>query len=308
MFKLITGENKDIEVVFNRNKNEQIASYLYRRDKCIEKVMYRDTDIINFNHIVEEYIIYYVVGYIRDSHTKEVTISNREYFYIKNGDLIQIPKNILFESDNVLINFYDQKSDITFITFNGTKTTKKTKSFGLNFVLENGWNCICVHQDQDSQYQELSENDFYDAVKNSIVNKEVYNYGVSLGGYCAIYYAGIINANVIAGSPKNSAHPNYLNERFKSLKFNHVDIKDTQKTGKRIVILYDPYQLEDVRFIGNEVLPFYKNSFLVPLPKAGHRVLESISEKNILKKYIISIVNNKKTFEVNNDLLRSFNS
>lgn len=46
----------------------------------------------------------------------------------------------------------------------------------------NEWNLISVAQDNDTQYQSLSLEEFYDAVKPIIVGKEVYTYGASLGG------------------------------------------------------------------------------------------------------------------------------
>lgn len=134
----------------------------------------------------------------------------------------------------------------------------------------------------------------------------MYTYGVSLGGYCAVYYAGIINANVIAGSPKNSAHPRYLGPRFKKLKFKHKNIQDITRSTGNAVILYDPYQLEDVSFINNEILPLYPNAFFLALPNAGHRILEPLARKKLLKNYIYSLVNSTDYFLINNELLRKY--
>lgn len=305
MIKSIDTINKKIKISFNRKNHEKIAAYLYRRDKCVEKVMYVDQDSIEFDHVVDN-SIYHIVGYIRDVNHHEVTVEVSNYFLPLNEGYREIYSKVLLESPNVLITSYDQGSDITFITFNGTRTTKKTKSFGLNFVLEQGWNCICVHQDNDSQYQDLSLELFYEAVKDYIIDQKVFTYGVSLGGYCAIYYGGIINAKIIVGSPKNSAHPEYLHERFEKLSFRHKNIIETPKSQQELVILYDPFQLEDVKFIGNEILPHYSEAILIPLLKAGHRVFEPLARKRLLKNYIRLLVSSSDIFFVNNSLLREY--
>lgn len=306
MIELIDQVNGKIKLYFNSRQTVKIAAYLYRRDECVEKIMYQEGENILLSTDIEEGIIYYVVGYIRDIHTKEITSSEKIYFYSCNGKIINVETSILLESDNVLIRSYDQGSEITFVTFLGTRTTKKTKPFAMNFAIENGWNCISVHQDNDTQYQELSTQQFYDAVHNSVDGKTVFMYGVSLGGYCAVYYAGIINANVIAGSPKNSAHPKYLGERFHSLEFKHQNISDLSSSSGQVIILYDPYQLEDVAFINNEILPSYPNAFLLALPNAGHKVLEPLAQKKLLKPYIISVVKSTDLFLLNNGLLRDY--
>lgn len=168
MIKLIDKINKRITVYFNKTDNEKVAAYLYCRDVCIEKIMYLDCDQVSFSEDIQDDIIYYVVGYKRDINTKKIIKSDKSYFYFSDGNIINIKKEVLFENDNVLIKAYSQESNITFITFLGTKTTKKTKPFALNFVIENGWNCISVHQDNDTQYQDLSEQQFYDSVIESI--------------------------------------------------------------------------------------------------------------------------------------------
>ena len=81
---------------------------------------------------------------------------------------------VLIDEKNYRITYYERKSDVTFITFNGTKTTKETEPFGLSFIMQNGWNLISVAQDNDTQYQDLCLDDFRNVVTPIIINKEVY--------------------------------------------------------------------------------------------------------------------------------------
>lgn len=200
---------------------------------------------------------------------------------------------VLIDEKNYRITYYERKSDVTFITFNGTKTTKETEPFGLSFIMQNGWNLISVAQDNDTQYQDLCLDDFRNVVTPIIINKEVYTYGVSLGGYCALYFGGCINATIIAGSPKNSAHPSINMARFRSLNFNHKEFDDIPTTKKSTYIVYDPTIKSDSMFILNCVKLAYPASNILPIENGTHAILQTMLKAGVLKLYINSIVANK---------------
>ena len=218
--------------ILNLAENVHFAAYLYRNYKCIERKMYTKKNSIYFDYDFNKKSgLFYIKIFIK----KEGNISKSDtcYFYLKTDrELVLVDRKKILNIDNVLIEGYIQNSDILFITFNGTRTTQKSRPFGLDFILQKGWSCICVYQDNDTQYQYLSEELLYRETFLFTRNKKVFTYGVSLGGYCAIYYGGILNATIIAGSPRNSAHPSICIERFKDLEFNQKDIKDTTKTKK----------------------------------------------------------------------------
>lgn len=129
-------------------------------------------------------------------------------FLVKEDFSVLVPeKRKLYESKNSLIEHYDLNSNVTFAVFNGIGSTKNSIPFGLGFLIKKGYNVLACYQDNDSQYQDLSVESFYESVSNVLEGKRAFTYGASLGGYCAAYYAGVINATVICSAPRNSAHP-----------------------------------------------------------------------------------------------------
>ncbi|MDX5976679.1 hypothetical protein [Vreelandella alkaliphila] len=196
------------------------------------------------------------------------------------------------EGENFRILFFDNHAEVTFITFNGTRSRKKSLPFALKYCKKRNFNLISVNQDGDSQYQDLSLSIFHEAVRNYLTSSNI-NYGASLGGYCALYYAGVINANVIAISPKNSAHPKFIKKRFKGLNFKHKEIRDTPTSKGNVNIFFDPYKVEDVKFLEGLILPYSDNCKLHPLPHAGHQLLKYVKELGCLTELIDSLVINE---------------
>lgn len=147
-------------------------------------------------------------------------------------------------------------------------------------------------QDNDSQYQSLSYKVFKDVVSPLVSKKNRICYGSSLGGYCALYYAGAINADVIAAAPKNSAHPDFVEldnvKRFPKGLFKHSSLGENQLTHGRICVFYDPYNLSDVTFFRKYVRPYYPGVTLIEVPHAGHEVLHYLRETNQLKQFVVS--------------------
>ena len=291
--------NNNIEIFLDRQHDISFAAYLYKNRVCVEKKMYTFDESIQFDYVDGSNSggVYFIKVFIKG---KSIIINDTSFFYIKNKYVNLVERILLFESENILIEGYFQDSDTLFCTFNGAKSTKKTKPFVTDFVIQNGWDCISVYQDNDTQYQFLSDELLYKVISPYLQGKEIYTYGASLGGYCAVYYAGILNANVIAGSPKNSAHPSICIDRFKKLSFLHHDIQDGKKSDKNIYILYDPTIRSDASFIQEQILSLYPNAKLLPLPKAGHMIFRRVLKLRRLKELILSIVNNSYFCEYNN--------
>ena len=220
---------------------------------------------------------------------------HRLVFYVDklSKEVVVIEGCSIVETSDYKIDYYNRGSDITFVVFNGYGSTKNSEPFGLNFLLGLGFNVVACLQN-NNQYQGLSFTDFKDYVGSYVVNKRVFLYGSSLGGYCAVYYAGAVNGTVIAAAPKNSAHPGLVkNEKFKNLKFTHSEIFDNPITDKPVFILIDNLYKSDVNFIEKFVLPAYPNLYLLPFKNAGHAVLYHVNKTKQLKNIILNIVYNK---------------
>lgn len=270
-----------------------VAFYLKRNNSVIEKKWYEINSTYTFKEKLDSGI-FSAIFFFKDNEGKVCKYETDEYAYNSETMLlfnINVEGVTLREEKDYKITYFDRRSNITFITFNGTKTTKETAPFGLSYVMLNGWNLISVAQDNDSQYQGLSLKDFYEVVQPIIVNKEVYTYGVSLGGYCALYFGGCINATIIAASPKNSAHPSINMARFRNASFNHEEFSAVPITNKSVYIVYDPTIKSDSMFIANCISLAYPSPNFLMIENGTHAILQTMLKAKVLKLYINTIVN-----------------
>lgn len=239
----------------------------------------------------------YAKEYIREGSLKPVlfkdTLPAKEEEVKKNINSQVESGEVLAEGEGYLITYHPAKvkSDKLIISFGGLPSSKTRTGFGSDFAIKSGYHHIFVAQAPGSQYQELSLEAFRDAVMPICEGKDVYTYGSSLGGYCAIYYAGIINAQAIAAAPKNSAHPSLKHNLKKPVEFKHHEMVDTPKSDRAPIIIYDPYQREESRFIEKLILPAYPNAELVKVPYSGHLVLQVMSNHKLLKLFLHEVIN-----------------
>jgi len=201
-----------------------------------------------------------------------------------------IRRDVLAKTDGFQITYYEQSrdSDKVLVTFDGIGSDISDSGFGTKFALAHGYNHVFVAQRIRSQYQELSIEQFYDAVHNLIGSREVFTYGSSLGGYCALYYGGCIDATIVAAAPKNSALPEFLKPEFEDLEFRHLPLSQVPKSSKDPVILYDPFRKVDDKMVKQFVLPIYPNARIVELPFAGHNVLTPM-KAGVLKQFMLDV-------------------
>ena len=225
-------------------------------------------------------------------------IAHKVYFNIDEDGAVNLSElviNNVVEKDGYKIDFYDVGASKTFIVFNGAGTSKASTPFALNYLNKNGFNVVACLQN-DNQYQELSFEDFGKYVLPIVRNHEVFLYGSSLGGYCAVYYAGAVNGTVIASAPRNSAHPilvesSEIKSKFDGKNFKHLSFDDNKKTDKDIFIFYDPYVKEDSYFIESLIKNTFENLHLLNCDFAGHEVLYHLNHTKQLSSTIKSITN-----------------
>ena len=106
-------------------------------------------------------------------------------------------KKILASTSNYKITAYTTgNSHKCIITFGEIDSKLDETGFASKLVMSEGYDHIYVAQKIHTQYQFLSDKNFFNIIKNIITNKEVFTYGSSLGAYCALYYGGVINANI----------------------------------------------------------------------------------------------------------------
>lgn len=198
---------------------------------------------------------------------------------------------VLVENEDYMMTFYPSDTSEKLVISFGGLPSKLTKSgFGTRFIVDQGWSHVFVAQREGSQYQGLGLDDFHRFLAPVADGREVITYGSSLGGYCALYYAGCFDALAISSGPKNSVHPSMRKSRFEHVRFRHLDFDQIPVSSQQPVILYDPYRSEERLFIDNVVSLAYPEAVRVEFPFAGHTVLNTLKVNGVLKPFIRSIV------------------
>lgn len=203
-----------------------------------------------------------------------------------------VVKKIIADQAGFRIVYYKHaaKSNKLIITFDAHGHDIRDAGFGTDVCIEAGFDHIFISHLLHSQYQLLSLEAFKGFVGPLVEGYEVYTYGSSLGGYCAIYYAGAIDARAIALSPRNSAHPSINDEFFAHVVFAHSDIGDTKRSKFSPVVVFDPMQAVDREFIHRYVMPAYTDARLLEMNYAGHLIAEALLEVGLLKEFFLNIV------------------
>lgn len=181
-------------------------------------------------------------------------------------------------------------TDKLVISFGGLPSKKTQTGFGSKFILNQGWDHIFVAQEEMTQYQHLSIEQFRENVSSIAAAYDVFAYGSSLGAYAALYFGGSVNARIIAAAPKNSAHPLVLQKRFADLGFRHRELTEVPHSDYAPLILFDPHRRDETKFIRKLVLPAYPEANLVELPYAGHTVLETMKHMGLLKPFMTTYI------------------
>lgn len=275
-----------IKINTEKVHGSQYAFYLNHRGG-VEKTSYsyEAKAIFNMSILPGDYFarFFYKVG----KNVKTIKM----YFNIDNlKNVVSAEVIEIANEDKYSVEYYPNESEITFIVFNEDGAKKSAVPFGIFFLLKLGFNVIAIKQDND-KYQSLSFSNFKDIVSPLVQDKKVFLYGSSLGGYCAIYYAGAVNGVAISAAPRNSFHP-VLEQKTKSIgEYKHSNITSNQLSEKYILVILDPNHENDKFFFEKVILPAYPNVHLIELPDVGHKVLLHTNYTNQLKKIILDVVN-----------------
>lgn len=206
---------------------------------------------------------------------------------------------LLADKPGYRMEYYRQRqaSNYLFVCFNGVMGHKKHRTFGLDFMLRQGFDVITVNSAMQGNYQLLSVQDFEALVRPvSQQYRHVYTYGHSLGAYMALYFAGTIDAQVIASAPRHPGHPRFY-QRFDpalqqalTVPYQHRELVDVTKTSQPVFIFYDPFEQKDQFMLDELVQPAYPQAKVYQLPRATHSTVMVLKELGLLKEFILSIV------------------
>lgn len=291
-------------VYVNKENGSDFAFYILSGNKRIASKAYTKNDYSCLDISLEKNKVYCLKLFNRPKCENTILESEKvvkkRFFYVNNcGCLNIIKEEILYEEEKLKITEFNQGSNIIFVTFNSAQTDKTTSPFGAEFILSNGWNLIALHKHDRSQYQDLSIELFENVVKGKTIGKKVFIYGTSLGGYCACYFGGVLDATIIAGAPMLPVHPTMSHPDYKHIQYKHIPISKVPKTTKPVFIIYDPLELGDIRFMKETILTAYPLPFLLPVKGGSHLVIQTLLNNGLLKKTIMDLMSNNYIDAVN---------
>ncbi|MCR2821420.1 tetratricopeptide repeat protein [Lederbergia panacisoli] len=203
-------------------------------------------------------------------------------------------KLVLLDNGESRIEFYKnlQKTNKVILTFDSISVLWDQPSFGFKLLHSQGYDIIAVRKKRkDSYYQDLSLENYVDAVSSLVDGySDKVAYGYSIGAYAVLYYTSKLNCRILAISPRLSVHPLYGKKgKIKKHKLLH-SVSHYYNADINPVILYDPHNGQDNKYIHKGLLPFYPNAQLLEIPYAGHGIAPYFLQIGILKDFVLSFV------------------
>ena len=161
------------------------------------------------------------------------------------------------------------------------------RGFGTDLCEKKKWNTVFVGKRTKSRFQGLSAEEFATILAPILDGRQMLTYGASAGGYAALYYGGLINARILAASPRNSLHPIHAKNGVVSPEFVHQpSLSDLPLAAHNPIIVYDSVETRDERTVQNWVLPSYPDANVIRVWNAGHMALQKLKKAGSLSRLV----------------------
>jgi hypothetical protein len=189
-----------------------------------------------------------------------------------------------------------QASRVLAVTFDEMFLNDLDKpGFGQDFLLKSGHDVVTVRKRKELWYQDLSVETFRAAVAPVASSYDrVVTYGVSMGGFAALLFAGAIDASALALSPRVSILPNLpataAAPRRGTVPLRHIHLADAPKGSGTMLVVYDPLTRLDQAYLEAEVLPAFPEARIVPVPRGGHPVSQALSQMGLLSALVLAFL------------------
>ncbi|MEN9865656.1 MAG: hypothetical protein RL748_1246 [Pseudomonadota bacterium] len=210
--------------------------------------------------------------------------------------------SVIFEDEDLHVSQYvhPQQADVT-EEWHMFGAFGDDSPFGLKLAKTRGANATFYVPKKNVWYQTSRIEEVIQAAKAGLpqtAGMNVINYGSSMGGFAACAFAGFSGASlVIAASPQISIDPAVVQNNDarwtdigSRLKHPYPDARAGLTHCKRVVVLFDPYVLEDKWHVDQLQEAFQIEG--LAFPSAGHGVLYTLKESGILKPLITSLADN----------------
>lgn len=205
----------------------------------------------------------------------------------------------LYDNGNTIISYHKTEAGsktlvVHFAPFG--KGKRERDSWYGKVAFRAGFDVVSVREREIGWYQDMPLDDFLrslDPVLHSY--DKVVCYGESMGGYAALYYSVIINADCLAMSPLVSIHPKYPQfgwEEFRSkVNWIHTPLSlNNRYYNGRVLIAYDPTLEKDSIYINEEIRPVFRRDEYLMLHYSGHPVRASLNELGTLDYLILNFI------------------
>jgi hypothetical protein len=205
-----------------------------------------------------------------------------------------LSSQILVDDEEIRIDHFRRSDALRtlVVTFDPIAYSWDRPPYGHEFLHKQELDVLAVRKKRENFYQPLSREAFEAAVTAVAVRYErVIAYGSSLGAYAALYFGRDQPWTVIASSPRNSSHPQYGNAYWQTrAEFRHERLSAETKSRCRAIILYDPRDLIDRRYLEGEVLPQFEQADVLRVPFTGHPSNHALSEMGFIAPFVRAVL------------------
>jgi hypothetical protein len=180
------------------------------------------------------------------------------------------------------------------VTFDPLLYLSAKPPFGHEFLHKQGLDVVAVRKKTENFYQPLNREAFNAAVV-PVADRypRVVAYGSSLGAYAALYYCRDQPWTVIASSPRVSVHPAFGDPVWQQrCEWQHERFDADAPARCHAVIIYDPYDAIDRRYLQGEVLPQFAQAEVVRVPFAGHPANNFLADIGYIAPYVRAVLAN----------------
>ncbi len=203
-------------------------------------------------------------------------------------------QHVLHEDEQIRIDHFVRKprARVLAITFDPLLYLADRPHFGQDFLRRIGVDIVAVRKKDENFYQPLSREVFVAAVQPLLGRYgRVVAYGSSLGAYAALYYCRDIACEVVASSPRVSTHPRFGAKVWQQkIAFSHQPFDARVQPRCRAIIIFDPRDTIDRRYIDSEVLPQFPQALVMRVPYSGHPSNHFLSEIGFIAPFVRAVI------------------
>lgn len=204
-------------------------------------------------------------------------------------------KIIVFDNGDSRIEYYKclKKTESIMLTFDSINMEWNESSFAFKLLMRQNLDILAVRKRKKQTYQQDLTQQDYLSVASPIVKgyKDKMAYGFSLGAYNALYFASLLNCRILALSPRLSIHPVYGRTKIiPKFKMKH-NLSFPPNDTISPILVYDPKNALDNRYINESVLKSFPKAELVKIPYGGHGIAPHLLKMGLLKEFVIEFIN-----------------